>query len=387
MRMWLKFLLIVVFLFITVCDGYSCTAVIITGKLTEDGRPLLLKHRDAAGETGRIHYYQGEKYGLMALIVGVDTNRNVLCGANTAELSIINMATYNLGSRKIHGKTPSQVMYSTLSTCSRLEDFEVLLTDMQLVDSIVPANFGLIDAYGGAAFYEVGYKTWVKYDVNDSGLAPDGYMVYTNFSKSGNEDLKRGYVRYLTASNIIGEALITGEKITPRWIIDNISRSLRNDIMGIDLNRDEFMPNGLFPDQDMIPNRYSSSAIVFQGCADGKDERSIMWTVLGYPLIAPIIPVVYGEVIPSILSDLTSSTNILKERAFSQSDSDKYYIRYSFMFDSTNSGFTQRIKNLEEDYFRSIEKVGEMYDVRYGSSEQKDKLINEYLKMVEDQIR
>ena len=310
-------------------NAYPCTALIVSGKMAEDGRPLLLKHRDAIGETGRVHYYQGSKYGIMALILGEEARNNVLCGTNTAELSIINTATYNLGNRKIHGVTPSFVMYTALSSCRNLEEFESMLTSMQVADSLIPANFGLIDALGGAAFYEVSYKKWKKYDVNDISVAPDGYMVYTNFSQSGDETLKRGYARYVTSCNIIDEYLALGLRISPRWIIDNISRSLRNDLIGIDLSKDNCIPFRLFPDQDMIPNRYSSSSIVFQGSGCGKEEDTIIWTVLGFPLTTPIIPITKKDTIQSLFSgEFAHISEKLKSLAFEQSDLYKFIFSF-----------------------------------------------------------
>lgn len=380
----LKLLLSFALLFVSVYYGYSCTALIITGKLTEDGRPLLLKHRDAAGETGRIQCFQGGRFDIMALIVGEVTKRNVLCGTNTAELSIVNTATYNLGNRRIQGITPSQVMFSALSSCDRLEAFESMLTDLQAADSLIPANFGLIDAFGGAAFYEVGYKTWTKYDVNDKNVAPDGYMVYTNFSRSGNDALRRGFVRYVTACNIIEEAITSKVNITPRWIIDNISRSLRNDLLGIDLYKNNCIPLSMFPDQDMIPNRYTSSSIVFQGCGEKKKENTIMWTVLGYPLTTPVVPLVQGEIISSLFSgEFTVFSDGLKRLAFVRSDSDKYYIRLSFLFDAMNNGVVQRIRSVENEFFLSLGTEEGNY---YGNIEKKEKLISDYCHLVEEYV-
>lgn len=332
--------------------SYACTSIIVSGKLTKDGRPLLLKHRDAGGDAGVIVNLSGAKYEMLALVPRANDKRNVLCGTNSAQLSIVNTATYNLGKRKINGVSPTKIMYEALGKCSSLQEFEILLDDYQKKDSLVPANFGLIDMNGGAAYYEVSYKRWVKYDVNDSNTAPLGYLVYANFSFSGDSSNKRGYVRYMTAYNIINEAIQSGIQIEPRWIVDNISRSLRNDYMGIDWsNTISQIPNASFPDQDLIPNRYSSSSIVFQGPTPNKDECTIAWIVLGNPLVSPVIPVSIQSKIPvEVFTDIKELSNTVKGKVYiNEYDNDKYYIRYDYLFNRTNTGVMQRIRLLEEE--------------------------------------
>lgn len=59
------------------------------------------------------------------------------------------------------------------------------------------------DTKGGAAYYEICNYSWVKFDVNDSSVAPEGYMYYTNFSRSGVEGEYHGWERFLTAGDIM----------------------------------------------------------------------------------------------------------------------------------------------------------------------------------------
>lgn len=43
---------------------YPCTTAVVSGKATEDGRPLLLKNRDASELQNRIVFFQMESTGL-----------------------------------------------------------------------------------------------------------------------------------------------------------------------------------------------------------------------------------------------------------------------------------------------------------------------------------
>ena len=124
-------------------------------------------------------------------------------------------------------------MYRALEICANLADFEVFL-DTLTRPMGVEANFGVIDALGGAAYYEVNNHSWVKIDVNDPSVAPGGYLVYTNFSYTGRINEGMGYMRYQTATALFQkQAALSG--FTPRWIFEEVSRSFYHAFLGMDL--------------------------------------------------------------------------------------------------------------------------------------------------------
>lgn len=379
---------ILVFLFFIPVDSIlGCTSILISGKLTPDGKPLLLKHRDAVNDHSFIARIKGEKYDIMAL---VDSNylrlKNVYCGMNNANFSIVNTGTFNLGNRKIKGIDPTRIMYTALSKCKNLGEFENLLSALQQTDSLIPANFGVIDAYGGASYYEVGYKKWVKFDVHDEAIAPDGYLIYTNFSLSGSPSNRRGYIRYMTSDVIMGEGLQKGVHFTAKWIVDHISRSFRNEFLGVNLTDSRFLPNGIFIDQDFIPNRYSCSSIVFQGISKGSKTQTTMWTVLGYPLTSVIIPLGMDYSVPSCLLDNDTgvaelcklSLSCKKKVYLTPYDKDKYYLDYSLLYNQEEDGITQQLMRIErnmlekynrivngKEYFSTNRRIIELFDRYY----------------------
>lgn len=292
-------------------DILACTSAIITGKATPDGRPLLWKHRDTGELNNKVKYYKGEKYSFYALINSPDAMlEQAWTGTNEVGFSIMNTASYNLKDDDVPSDQMDKegvLMYKALATCRTLADFEKMLNKYNRPMG-VEANFGVIDAEGGAAYYEVNNGSWTKIDVNDPKIAPQGYLIYTNHSYTGRLDDGMGYVRYTTAEKIMKEQIGRNGAITPKWIFQNLSRTFYHSILGIDLNKDKELVakcNGWFMDQDFIPRKSTSCSIVIEGVKKGENpSNTVMWTILGYAPIGVAVPlmVANGENIPSFMT-------------------------------------------------------------------------------------
>ena len=203
------------------------------------------------------------------------------------------------------------VMYKALSSCATLGQFEELLDSRQIPWGI-EANFGVIDAFGGAAYYEVNNYEWVKYDVNDPETAPDGYIIRSNYSFSGREGEGQGYVRYDNALHNITSQLERGEKIDVRFVMDGLSRSFYQSHYGY--NPLEKGYNN-FVDKDFIPRRSTCSVSIVQGVMPNEDPSlAVMWCALGYPPVSQIVPLMVcaGDMIPA---DMKSSANQINSKA------------------------------------------------------------------------
>ena len=275
--------------------SFACTSVIISAKVSLDGRPLMMKHRDTERLDNAIEYFTGPKFNYIGL-VNADLKKNVVwAGTNSAGFSIMNTASYNLVDVIIKESKMDKegvLMNDALGCCASLKDFEKFLENRKKPLG-VEANFGIIDAQGGAAYYEVSNTKWVKYDVNDSLTAPYGYSVVTNFSRSGKEEDYMGYERYLTASDIMAEIY---KEATPSILFNEISRSYRHNVLGVDYLKETSGFNGIAVDQDFIPRRLTSASIVFQGVSPGEDPlHTVMWSVLGYPVSSVAIPLMVGK--------------------------------------------------------------------------------------------
>ncbi len=251
------------------------------------------KHRDTSNEQNRIAYFSTGKYSFLALVNADDKEGIAWTGTNEAGFSIMNTASYNLKDDDIKEMDKEgEVMYKALERCATLTDFEKLLNTLPRPMG-VETNFGVIDAQGGAAYYEVNNHSWVKVDVNDPKIAPNGYLVYTNHSFTGRFNEGSGYERYQTATEIFGKKAATAD-FSPQWIFDNLSRSFYHALLGYDLCKQPFSPengNGWFIDQDFIPRKTSTCSIVVEGVCKGQDPSlTVMWTVMGYPPAGVCIP-------------------------------------------------------------------------------------------------
>ncbi len=77
--------------------NYPCTTAVVSGKATDDGRPLLLKNRDADVLQNKLAYFSEGKYKFIGLVNSTDKeNKEVWCGFNSMGFGIMNSASYNL---------------------------------------------------------------------------------------------------------------------------------------------------------------------------------------------------------------------------------------------------------------------------------------------------
>lgn len=371
-------------------EAISCTSAIFTGKVTKDGRPLLLKHRDTGELNNRIEYFQGPKYGFLALVDSPSEGGVAWSGSNNAGFSIINTASYNLKDDDVPSSMmdrEGELMYKALGVCKNLKDFEYFLDTLSRPMG-VEGNFGVIDAEGGAAYYEVNNHKWNKLDVNDPEVAPNGYFIVTNFSYTGREDEGMGYIRNCnTTYNVENYVLKEGGKVDPQWIFENISRSFYHSLLEVDLRKDQELASGWFIDQDFVPRRSSSASMVFQGVKPGEDvSKTVMWTILGYPPLGVAVPMVVanGENIPSFMVKSESSENAqmcdmvleLKKNVFpvKRGNGNKYF-RFNYLYNKEGTGYSQQLKDVENYIFDNFDrdlspkKLDTLYDEYFGKIE------------------
>ena len=189
-------------------QGIACTTAIISGKYTKDGRPMMWKVRDSDYAKNSLMYFNDGKYSYVGLINSEDTEgKQVWGGSNSAGFSIMNSASFNvnLGDTTSKKDLEGYFMRKALQSCATLEEFEELLRNNPKPMGLA-AHFGVIDAKGGAAFYEVNNYTFTKFDANDPAVAPNGYVLRTNFSFTGKKDIGYGFVRYQTAQELLFDA-------------------------------------------------------------------------------------------------------------------------------------------------------------------------------------
>lgn len=350
----------------------ACTSAIISGKVTPDGRPVMWKNRDTDNLSNCVRYMQGEKYNFVAITNYADVPLSIWTGINDAGFSIMNTLSYNL--EEENGDEPSSkrngaVMKRALEICATVADFKYYLDTLKRPMN-VRSNYGVIDARGNGAYFEVNSSKYTEYDVNDPNIAPHGYLVRANFSVSGKLNDGAGYVRYQEAEEKIFTASATRE-ITPEWLFSNLSRSFHNPLLGIDLKSGQFnkpQTNGWFVEQDFIARRSSSCAVLVQGVKPEEDASfTTMWTVIGYPPVTPVIPVwVKGasEKLPRLLagekaehrSPLCDAAGALRDKVYSynRGRNTETYFNWELLFNKQEDGYMQRNEKIEKELFQTI---------------------------------
>ena len=328
----------------------ACTSAVVSGKVTPDGRPLLWKNRDTDYLRNHVAYIKGEKYNFIADVNSANfpALKEAWMGTNSVGFALMNTQSYNLVEVKDgeeRGAANGRIIYRALEVCATVEDFCHFL-DTITKPSLIEANFGVIDAKGGAAMFEVDYYKYTMYDANDPKDAPYGYIARTNFSFAGEVNRGAGYVRYMEADRVLMRASAMGG-ITPQGIFNDLSRSFRNGMLDIDLRSGKFnrpQGSGWFVDQDFIPRNSTSCSIVVQGVKPGeKAELTTMWTMLGYPPTGIAVPLWVND------WSLRLSNNVF---CYNQGMGTNRYLNWEKLYNMENNGYMQQLVPVEAEVFR-----------------------------------
>ncbi len=355
----------------TSVPSWACSSAVISGKVTPDGRPLLWKNRETGHLKNHMVYVKGEKYDFVANVNSDNfpSLKEAWVGSNTAGFALMNTQSYNLEKGDIadddRGPKNGEVIYRALEICATVADFCHFL-DTISKPSGIEANFGVIDAQGGAAMFEVDGNSYKMFDANDPDVAPHGYVARTNFSNGGELNKGYGYVRFLEVDRVLSKACAMGG-ITPQLIFTDIARSFRNNILDIDLRSGDFnypKTSGWFTDQDFIPRNNTSCSIVVQGVKKGENpELTVLWTILGYPPAGVAVPLWVKDNLPAMMSYdkekeaaplSAASLKLADEKVFhfKQGGGTKHYLHWENLYNLQGTGIMQRMMPLEEKVYQ-----------------------------------
>ena len=323
----------------------SCTSVIISGNARFDGRPVMFKHRDTGELNNRIQWFKGPKYDFIGLVNSSSKGGEVWSGHNSAGFCIMNTATYDLKDDDVPEENMDKegiLMFNVLGQCEDLRDFERYLDALPKPWG-VEANFGIIDAKGEAAYYEVNNHSYRRYEVADE---PGGYMVVTNFTRSGRNADRKGVDRFEKAVSIMKDLDIS--TVGHYELINNISRSGKPIIREI-----------------------TSSAMVFEGVLPNEDPSlTVAWTVLGCPTTCSYFPlkVFESDHVPSFMKEYRDGDN-------SQICSQSLVIKGIYGFEKGCSSECREVEKYADSHFsrtmspfkydRYIRKVYRKYKLMY----------------------
>jgi len=356
---------------ISIGDSKACTTAILSGKATVDGRPLLLKHRDSGFTQNRLMYFNDGEFNYIGLVNSEDSiGKEVWSGANSAGFAIMNSASYNLNDTDTTKLKDQEgiIMKEALRTCTTLSDVENLLNKWTKPMG-TESNFGVIDAQGGAAYYETTNFSFKKIDVTNPSVASEGYIIRTNYSTTGTADGGYGYIRFTTAESLFKSAREKNQ-LSYQYLLQNVSRSLKHSLLDIDLmapphpkeNSDHYVNF-----QDYVPRNSSVTTMVVQGVSENEDaESTTIWTILGFPLCSVAMPtwVSGGVTLPkTLIADESGNAPIcnmalkLKDRCFPISRGSGWkYINLSALITDQSGGILQKLIPLENAIISVAEK-------------------------------
>ena len=373
-------LLMIVALLTGATKSAACTSVIVSGKVTPDGRPYIFKNRDTPNQDNLVVTVQGSKYRFIAIVGRQDSlNLNVGSGHNEAGFAIANTAAYNLNGRQKPGQPrpngdekDGNLMYKALETCATLADFEHLLDSIKQAKGTLHSNsnFAVLDAEGGVAYYETGNKGYVKFDANDPIQAPYGYLIRTNHGMSGDRSLDQGIERYLAIQDYMTRASFEGN-LAFEPIIRKVTRTLTHGLTRLNLwdfaPQDDSQPV-YFPFRDFIPRWHTASAQLIQGVRPGENPRlTIAWTIPGSTLTTPAIPlwITADGKLPQIVTrnneghaTLVDAGFLLKDQLFPiKRGNGADYINLARLINHAGTGILQQITPIEDAIFSKAAQV------------------------------
>ena len=150
----------------------------------------------------------------------VDSNdslcASVWCGTNEVGFSIMNSVAYGL-SPIIDENRPWEgiVMKKALQICTTIDDFQRYIDSLPQPNGL-EANFGVSDAHGDAAYFEVHDFGYTRFDV-----PRDGYLIRTNYAFTGREGEGKGYDRYMLVEQ---KMKAHKGKFDAEWILKNLAK-------------------------------------------------------------------------------------------------------------------------------------------------------------------
>ena len=349
----------------------ACTSVIVSGRVTKDGRPMIFKHRDSGKVNNMMLVVQGKKYRYLGLVNAGDTlPKDVWGGYNEAGFGIVNTAAYNLNGNGGDTDGDGILIRKALELCATLEDFERLMDTVKKPRD-VNSNFAVLDAKGGCAYYETGNYKYVKFDVNDPAVAPDGYLMRTNFGTTGNHKLDQGVERYQAITAFMAEACKEGH-LEHDYLITHISRYLKHGVTQLDMY--DMMPETetdtcYVSFHDYIARYSTASVVLVQGVRpDESPLNTISWTIMGWPLTTIAMPLALlpsGKLPTLVSNDGTGHSRLcemglqLKSRVFTlkKGNNTSFYGNLAPLINKKGTGILQQLLLIEEDVMRRGEEA------------------------------
>ncbi len=351
--------------FFTSVYADECTTGVASGLATPDGRPLLWKSRDVSNANQEFHYVDlgGNFIPFIANTYSGNTNE-YFGGVNAAGFAIENSNSYNLPPGPDSngwgaGADDGEIMKRALALCVTVDDFQDLLDSTNIDGRTGNANYGVIDAFGGAAMFETGGYTYTRFNAADSAA---GYIVRSNYSYSGPLDNRMTYGGYRhDRADFLWNNAVQDDSLTPQYIFRYVARDLSSAVLDpyplpFDGSYGGY-PYGCVPNSAAICRSTTRSVIVVQGVPANEDPGdAILWSMCGSPLAAVTLPLwVRAGSVPlefdsNVGSRLSDRSTALCNWIYNQSG----VVDTWHLTNPRNNGFWDDIFPVEDDVFSDV---------------------------------
>jgi len=262
----------------------ECTSAVLGPAATVSGAPVLWKNRDTSNLSNRVVFVDEQPFAYLCLANADDpSGRRCFAGLNSEGFAIMNTVAYNLP--EVAGEATDfegTIMADALRTCRTVRDFETYLEANTGRHLGALTNFGVIDGAGGAAIFEAHNHGFTRLV---AAAAPAGYLVNTNFARSGEQGKGAGYLRFERA--LVLFAAFDGAKVPFETILTEFSRDLGHSLV----DRPTWEEMAAVPAdepvwtfiRDSINRNSTSATVVIQGRRPGVEHSvATMW---GWPCL------------------------------------------------------------------------------------------------------
>jgi len=271
----------------------GCTIGVASGKATADGRPLLWKNANGVDGDREVVYFKDGRFKYLAVAAAGDPSW-VTAGVNEFGFCINYSLAFNLPDESKKGMGGGGMTKLALQQCVTVDDFERLLNQTNISGRRTTANFGVIDAFGGAAIFETGNFSYTRFDANDPKVAPQGYIVRTNFAFTGGDDSRRTRQKFDRANQLWQQA-IEKNQLDYRYILRKVCRDLSGaEKISYTPPRTEVTEDNTFDvlnTKNAISNSNTMWVALFHGV--GPDENpslTTFWAIMGEPTFSVGVP-------------------------------------------------------------------------------------------------
>jgi hypothetical protein len=263
---------------------------VASGKATADGRPLLWGNDDEVGrDNDEVVYLRDGRFKYLGVVVA--DSEYIRAGVNEFGFCMVSSLAFNL-----KGKSENyfDIMRLALQQCVTADDFENLLKQTNVSGRMAADNFGVIDAFGGAAIFETGNFSYTRFDATDPKVAPQGYIVRANFALTGRTGEDVGRARYDRANQLCRQA-VENNRLDYRYVLRKVCR----DFFGAEkvsyswpeMDVTEKSDLEVLDTENSISNHLTNSVALFHGV--GPDENpsfTTFWAILGQPILSVAVP-------------------------------------------------------------------------------------------------